>query len=169
MQNFVVKLKKIILAHLLFKKIPSDEFIHKSMMSLYKSLWRHEHECCLMRIRFKRNFSHHRASLIILHAGLTLCKKSEKIYASIAHKTWKNPWTHFGLPLAQKPQNKVFLDKSFGSVLITDVAATSCKNQNASCIEYWQHQKNLILSPFRPTFGPKLSKQIFSKNILRQL
>ena len=104
-----------------------------------------------------------------LSCWFNFIQKSEKIYASIVHKTWQNPWTHFGLLLAQKPQNKVFLDKSFGSVLITDAAATSCKNQNASSIEYWQHQKNLILSPFRPTFGPKLSKQIFSKNILRQL
>ena len=117
------------------------------MTSLYISLWRHEHECCLMRIRFKRNFSHHRTSLIILHAGLTLCKKSEKIYASIVHKTWKNPWTHFGLLLAQKPQNKVFLDKSFGSVLITDAAATSCKNQKS--FMHWT-----LTTPKKPHFGP---------------
>ena len=104
-----------------------------------------------------------------LSCWFNFIQKSEKIYASIVHKTWQNPWTHFGLLLAQKPQNKVFLDKSFGSVLITDAAATSCKNQKS--FMHW-----ILTTPEKPHFGPipahfwpQTFKKKFSKNILRQL
>ena len=48
-----------------------------------------------------------------LYVAVTLCKKSEKLYPSIFHKTLKNLFrVYFGPTVAEKPKNKIFSKKS---------------------------------------------------------